>query len=318
MLVTGAGGFIGSAVARRLIELGHSVVTIDNLTTGVAANIPVGCTSIIGNTHDPEVIEQLSVYSFDSILHIAGQSGGIPSFADPLYDLHSNVASTLMLLEYAKESGCPTFVYASSMAVYGNPEVLPVSEDAMPAPKTFYAVGKLASEGYLQLYGEQGIACTALRLNNTYGPGQDLWNMNQGMVSIFLGQAVQSQRISVKGATTRVRDFVYIDDVVEAFVRAGIADKHPGFEVLNVGTGKGTTVEDLLDLIVSNLPFDVDIEVGGSTPGDQHGIYCANERIAASLGWSPCVELAAGIARMTAWALSMDGDEALSLEGLPA
>src|SRR4029079_8254772 len=126
--------------------------------------------------HDPETICKLENYHFNAIYHIAGQSGGVPSFDDPVYDLKANVLSTLMLLDYAKRCGSPTFVYASSMAVYGDPVALPVTECTKLKPKSFYAVGKVASESYLRLYAEQGLGCIALRLNNTYGPGQDLAN----------------------------------------------------------------------------------------------------------------------------------------------
>ncbi len=188
VLVTGAAGFIGSAVARRLIELGDTVTTIDNLSTGAPENIPAACEVIIGDTSDPNVIAELGDQRFDVVFQIAGQSGGIPSFQDPVYDLHSNVSSTLMLLDVAHRTGCPAFVYASSMAVYGDPNTIPVSEDAAPHPKSFYAVGKMASEHYLRLYSDYGMRCTALRLNNVYGPGQNLSNLNQGMVKYLKGR----------------------------------------------------------------------------------------------------------------------------------
>jgi len=303
MLVTGAAGFIGSAVARRLLEGGHDVATIDNLSSGHADNIPSGCTAVIADLRERDTLAVLGGRRFDAIYHIAGQSGGVPSFDDPVYDLQANVQSTLLLLDYAKRTECPTIVYASSMAVYGDPSRLPAVEGDPLDPKTFYAVGKVASESYLRLYAEQGLACTALRLNNTYGPGQDLSNLNQGMASIFLGQALASRRIIVKGSKSRIRDLVYIDDVATAFLAAGGAARPSEFKVYNVCTGVGTSVDELLSLISSALPFDVHIEVAGTTPGDQHGIYCSYDRIARELAWTPQVEPAAGIRQMAAWAL---------------
>ena len=309
LLVTGAGGFIGSAVARRFLDEGHEVTTIDNLSTGSAGAIPEGCTTVIADLSSPHTFDHLGEHQFDAIYHIAGQSGGVPSFADPVYDLQANVQSTLLLLAYAKRTGCPTVIYASSMAVYGDPATLPVTEEHPFSPKTFYAVGKIAAESYLRLYADQGIACTALRLNNTYGPGQDLSNLDQGMASIFLGQAVSSAQIKVKGGKDRFRDLVYIDDAVEAFALAGASARPSEFRAYNVATGAKTTVEELLSLIASSLPFNVEVEVEESTPGDQHGIYCSFDRIARELNWSPKVDAAAGIQRMAQWALGEAGDK---------
>jgi UDP-glucose 4-epimerase len=308
VLVTGAAGFIGSNLARRLIDDGHDVTTVDNLTTGRASNVPEDCELIVADLHDRSTINGLCRRKFDVIYHVAGQSGGIPSFDDPVYDLQANVQSTLLLMDYAKQSGCPTFVYASSMAVYGDPANLPVSEEDRLDPKTFYAVGKVASESYMRLYAQQGLGCTALRLNNTYGPGQDLANLSQGMASIYIGQAIATRRILVKGSPSRVRDLVYVDDVVDAFIAAGDAAKPEQFRTFNVATGVGTSVEDVLAMITSGLPFPVQIEVEGATPGDQHGIYCSYDLIARELGWTPEVGVETGIRRMVQWALATAGE----------
>ncbi|OXM56084.1 NAD-dependent epimerase [Amycolatopsis thailandensis] len=303
-LVTGAAGFIGSWLARRLLDQGHAVLTIDNLSSGDIDNIPERCERIIGDVSDPAVIARLDGRTFDAIYHIAGQSGGIPSFDDPVSDLNSNVASTLLLLDYAYRAKCPVFVYASSMSVYGDQELMPVVETAPTVPKSFYAVGKLASEQYMRLYAERGLACTVLRFNNTYGPGQSLANLRQGMVSIFLGQALSSRRIHVKGSPDRFRDFVHISDAVESLVLAGAPTHGARFTVYNVATTHKTTVRELVETIRGNLPFPVEVCYEGSTPGDQFGIYCSYKRIHADLGWSPTVSLTEGIANTVAWALA--------------
>lgn len=308
VLVTGAAGFIGAAVARQMIERGHSVVTIDDLSTGYSAWIPPQCRSIIGDLAEPAVVAELYDREFDTIFHLAGQSGGIPSFQDPVRDLKSNVVSTLMLLDLAHRTGCSSFVYASSMAIYGDPSGIPVSEDAPLAPKSFYAVGKLASEQYMRLYADRGVACTSLRINNTYGPGQDLSNLQQGMVSIFLGQAIAERRVLVKGDRRRFRDFVYVDDVVDSFVRAGQFPPKSGFAAYNVATAQATTVEQLISLIRTHLPFEISVQYAGSTPGDQFGITCAYDRIAQDLGWKPATGIEDGIARTVRWALGTCSD----------
>ena len=195
-LVTGAGGFIGSNVAQRLLNLGHQVVTIDNLSTGYESCIPKQCLFIKGDISDTESIEQLDNKKFDAILHIAGQSSGEISFEDPVYDINSNAVSTLRLLDYAVKTNCQRFIYASTMSVYGQKNHKEqFSEQDSVRPKSFYAVGKLASEHYLRIYKEQyGIDYTALRYFNVYGAGQNLNNLKQGMISIYLKQLLPEKQ----------------------------------------------------------------------------------------------------------------------------
>ena len=271
-LVTGAAGFIGSALAGKLVNGGHSVVTIDNLSTGFRENIPEKVDLIEGDCSDKETIGQLDKYQFDTIFHIAGQSSGEISFEDPIYDLQTNAQSTLLLLKYALKTNCKKFIYASTMSVYGDQPDEPVKESAETNPLSFYAVGKIASEHYIRLFTDFGMTNTALRLFNVYGPGQNMKNLKQGMVSIFLAQAINSKKIVVKGSPDRYRDFVFIDDIVRAFIQAEVFDDSK-YRVFNIGTGTRTTVAELLEKIVSNFPFDIEVEFTESTPGDQFGIY---------------------------------------------
>ena len=180
-LVTGAAGFIGAAIAKRLIQSGHRVVSIDNMSTGFRDSIPEGVEMIEGACHDPKVIEEVSKHKYDCVMHVAGQSSGEISFDDPVYDLQTNCQSTLQLLKMCMDQGCNNFIYASTMSVYGDKDIQPVGEQVSLTPKSFYAVGKIASENYLRNYSKLGIRSTALRLFNVYGPGQNLSNLRQGM-----------------------------------------------------------------------------------------------------------------------------------------
>jgi UDP-glucose 4-epimerase len=284
--------------------MGHTVLTIDNLSSGYMENVPTQCECIVGNTFDDDTLKQLDGRAFDAIFHVAGQSGNTISFDDPILDLNSNVTSTLLLLDYAKRSGCKTFVYASTMSVYGDQASFPVHEDAHPVPKSFYAVGKLASEQFMRLYSRYGIRCVALRLNNVYGRGQDLRNLRQGMLSIYVAQAVTQRNVKVMGDRRRFRDFVHIDDVVESFVLAANAESQAPYSIYNVATNRKTTVEEVLTLIQNNLPYHIDVQYVEGTEGDQFGIYCSFERIARILGWTPTVTLEEGIADMVSWAIA--------------
>ena len=196
-LVTGAAGFIGGALAKYLIEEGHDVVTIDNLSTGFEKSIPQGVVFHKGNTQDSQMIDSLKSYNFDCIFHIAGQSSGEISYDDPVYDLQTNTQSTILLLKLAKDINCKKIVYASTMSVYGDNKNC-VEETDNRLPKSFYGIGKLASEEYLRVFGSN-LTTTALRLFNVYGPGQNMNNLRQGMVSIFLQQALTSNTVLVKG-----------------------------------------------------------------------------------------------------------------------
>lgn len=302
-LVTGAAGFIGAEIARKLIERGDTVVTIDNLSSGYKEHVPAGVEFIQGDTYDKNVIAQLNNQYFDAIYHIAGQSGGVTCWEDPIYDLNSNTTSTLLLLDYAKKTGCNKFLYASTMSVYGDENPCPVREDDNIKPKSFYAVGKNASEHYMRIYSEEfGIKCTVLRLNNTYGPGQNMNNLLQGMVSIFLAQAIKDRHIVVMGDKNRYRDFVYIDDTVNAFLLAENACEKNLYNYYTVATNRKNTCERVVELIQEYLPYNVSVEYKGKTQGDQFGIFCSYEKIASSIGWAPKVSLEEGLKVMVDWA----------------
>lgn len=302
-LVTGAAGFIGAAVAKSLVDQGHHVITIDNLRTGHVENIPEGVEFIQGNCQDTESIDALKDIKLDAILHIAGQSSGEISFEDPVYDLQTNAQSTLQLLQYARRTGCRNFIYASTMSVYGDQPEQAIDESATPLPKSFYAVGKLASENYLKIFTQYDINCTALRLFNVYGPGQNMQNLKQGMVSIFLAQALANRHIHVKGDGNRFRDFVYIQDVVKAF-ELFIENQVDGYHCYNVCNSVKTTIFDVVGAIESHLPYEVSTKFEGGTPGDQYGIYGSNTLLEADMGWKPETSFAVGLKRMVDWAIA--------------
>ena len=299
-LVTGACGFIGSKLAERLISLGHSVVTVDNLSTGFIENLPSNVELIKGDCFCLKIVSKLYDYKFDAILHIAGQSSGEISFDDPTYDLQTNTQSILMLLDYAKKTGCTKFIYASSMSVYGNSEKQPVNESMSLNPTSFYAVGKLASEHYLRLYSKFGINTTALRLFNVYGPGQNMKNLRQGMVSIYLAQAIEKGEILVKGSGDRFRDLIYIDDVVNAFCKTLEYDEK-GYHCFNIGTNEKTTVDDIISEISVCLKKNIKVINMKSTPGDMHGIFADTNKAKTEFNWKHTISFPDGLKEMIEW-----------------
>lgn len=281
-LVTGGAGFIGSVIAKKLISQGHQVSIIDNLSTGYITNIPKKASFIHGDVSHVDTIEKLNYENFDAILHIAGQSSGEISFEDPVYDLNCNTTSTLRLLDYAVKSGCKRFIYASTMSVYGEQgNIEQFSEKDTCNPKSFYAVGKLASENYMKIYKEQyGINYTSLRYFNVYGAGQNLENLKQGMVSIYLKQFMDDKfcKVEVKGSMKRFRDVSYVDDIADVTIES-IWNQDFYNDIINVGSGVKTTVGEMIELMKKLLNSSKEIFISQGTPGDQFGIYANNEKL---------------------------------------
>jgi UDP-glucose 4-epimerase len=293
-LVTGSAGFIGAALSNKLISDGHNVFGIDNLSTGFNENVPGEVIFFKGDCQDESIYRKLEKEHFDAIFHIAGQSSGEISFDNPSYDLRTNTESTLHLLKFALKTGCKRFIYASTMSVYGIKPDQPVNETATTLPTSFYGVGKLASEHYLRLFGQYGIQTTSLRLFNVYGSGQNMQNLRQGMVSIYLAQLLNDNHIHIKGSPDRYRDFIYIDDVVDAFISCLTAPESIG-EKINIGAGVRTTVSVLITQLISLFPQHISIEYSGCTPGDLHGIY-ANISLAKDLiSFKPKITLKEGL-----------------------
>ena len=305
-LVTGGAGFIGSAIARQLIYNGHKVYIIDNLKTGYLENVPNEAVFIKGDFSKDEIIAELQNRKFDAIFHIGGQSSGEISFDDPEYDLNTNTLSTLKLLQYCMKNNCKKFIYASTMSVYGEKkgkEQFCETDDLNP--KSFYAVGKFASERYIQIFSNQyGMEYTILRYFNVYGPGQNLENLKQGMVSIYLKQFIDDKFdfVEVKGSLDRFRDLIYIDDVVDITIDS-IKNLKMTNQILNVGTGVKTTVGEILDLIKKYTGSNKEIKVTSGTPGDQFGIYADINRLKEIYN-KKLVTFNTGLLKMIKWILN--------------
>ena len=295
VVVTGVAGFIGSRVAARMAAEGFTVIGVDDLSSGKQSNVPSSINFIQGNLADTQTISKLPKAA-EFVLHLAGQSSGEMSFDDPVADLEKNTISTLNLIKYGIGANISKLVYASSMSVYGNVPDAPIGEDEHVAPLSCYGVGKLAAENYLNVFGQQ-LSSVSLRMFNVYGPGQDMTNLRQGMVSIYLAQALTNKHIVVKGSLERFRDFIYIDDVVEAWFRAATFAGVVG-NTINIGTGVRTTVAQVLEAVKANV-VGTTVEVTDPTPGDQNGIFADTTRMRALLGMSDFVQLADGVTRFS-------------------
>jgi UDP-glucose 4-epimerase len=305
ILVTGGAGFIGSCLVRRLLGAGHRVVIVDNFSTGLRRNLPAGVELVEGDIGSEATIAAVPAGPFDAVCHLAAQTSGAVSMEQPGYDLRTNALSTVLLTRWCQQQGVGRFIYASSMAVYGDPPRLPATEETPLIPRSFYGISKLTSEHVLRVATSTSFRPTALRMFNVYGPGQNLANLRQGMASIYLAYLLQGQEVPVTGSMERFRDFVYIDDVVEAWMNVLERPETPS-PVYNIGSGQATTVRDLLRLLVAacDLPADYPIRQITASPGDQFGLFADARRAALELGWIPRTPISEGLRRMVAWAKS--------------
>ena len=282
ILVTGGTGFIGGHLANKLKELGHKVVICD-----LCAKSPDYAYDISNYNNLLRIKDDIDV-----IYHIAAQTSGYIGLVEPERDVDCNMKGTLNICRFAKERGVKKVIYTSSMAVYGEGDFFKETDEINPI--SHYGVSKLCGELYLKQYKQYGIDYTIFRLFNVYGYGQDMENLNQGMVSIYLAQSLKSKTVEVKGSFDRYRDFVYIDDVVSALV-LGLESKTNG-EIYNVATKRKTTVGELLDLIFEAHDDSDSFEAKniGQYDGDQDGNTGDNSKLK-ELGWKPTMGLEDGI-----------------------
>ena len=284
ILITGCGGFIASKIAKSFIDNDEyeKVISIDNFLTGSESSLPKEVICYEGDCSEKTLIQKIFDYhEVDTVLHFAAQSSGEISFDDPEYDLRTNTLSTLHLLDAAVKFKVKKFIFASTMSVYGDKNEC-VNELSPCEPKSFYGVGKLASERYIKIYKDLfGLNAISLRLFNIYGPGQNLENLRQGMVSIYLAQLLKSNKLDVHGSIERFRDLVYVDDVV-SIVRELLKLDLFVDDILNIGTGKKTTVEEMIKKVCVALNKDfenVKIVQPKKTLGDISGIYADNTKL---------------------------------------
>jgi UDP-glucose 4-epimerase len=299
-LLTGGAGFIGGHLAHALSAEGWRVDVVDDLSSGRAANVPPACDLIELDLGERQATGRLPRVRYDAICHLAGQSSGEKSFDDPARDLDANARSTVALAAWAREQRIPLIVHASSMGVYGDVATHPVDERTEPRPISFYGASKLAAEHALSAAPDvRGIS---LRMFSIYGPGQNLEEMRQGMVSIFLSMALRGEPIEVRGPLDRVRDFVYVEDCVEAWLRALATSEASG--PFNVGTGVATSIRSLLAQMLDLLgaPDHPVVEDTARTRGDQFALSASTARAREVLGWSAWTELRQGLETMVAWA----------------
>ncbi len=269
ILVTGAAGFIGSKICSQLLKRNYTVIGCDDFSSGLKKNVSKGMKFFNIDLSNKKKLSILPK-NIDYIFHLAGQSSGEKSFEDPMNDLNRNFITTYNLIDFAKKNFIKSFFYASSMSVYGN-TVSKANTNAICEPLSYYGLHKKLSEDYI-IKNSNNFNFTIFRIFNVYGPGQDLLNEKQGMVSIYLASLLKKNKIIVKGSLNRFRDLIYIDDVVEIWIEA-LKNKKMQNKIINLGTGKKTKVTEMLEILQKIHIKKSKIVIKKNTPGDQHGIY---------------------------------------------
>ena len=310
-LVTGAAGFIGSNLVDRLLAEGHQVVGIDNLQTGVAANLKqaFGCnelsarrfTLVRGDIQAPELIDIIAGAHPHVIFHLAAQVDQVTSVSDPQFDARCNVLGTINLCEASRLVGVRRIVYAASGdSRYGARGHLPVDESNPVDPLSPHAVAKLAGEMYLRAYAEMyGLAPICLALANVYGPRQN--PHGAGGVIAALGSAmITGQPFTVYRDGAATHDYVYVDDVVDAFVRAGCAPIETT-GTYNIGSGQHTTVTEVHGLMSAVLDGLTPPSFAADLGAESGAVALKATKAKNELGWQPTVDLAEGIQRTIRW-----------------
>ena len=309
ILVTGGAGFIGSHLAERLVRLGHDVVVVDSETTGRREHVPPGAQYRPGDVCRVEDLEEVFDAGLDAVAHIAGQVSLIRSFTDPVVDLKTNVEGTVNVLGCCIRHRVPRLLYASSMTVYGHNGTLPTTEDTPCAPVSYYGITKYAAERYVHTTAERpdldfDFGVTSFRMYNVYGPRQALDNPYQGVLGIFLGNVLRGEPVTIFGDGNQSRDFVYIDDVVDAWV-AALTNHASHGQVLNLGSGRQLAINDLADHVLAasgRNRCDWPVAYAPGRPGEQRHVEADVARAGALLGWKPQVAFTEGLARTVEWA----------------
>jgi UDP-glucose 4-epimerase len=314
ILVTGGAGFIGSHLVDRLVDAGHHVFVLDNEATGRRENVSAAAHYMKGNVTRPADLEQAFSTGLDAVCHIAGQVSLIRSFTDPVVDLQTNVQGTLNVLQLCVKYRVPRLLYASSMTVYGHTHMLPTPEMAPCQPISYYGITKYAAERYVRTTAERpdldfDFHATCFRMYNVYGPRQALDNPYQGVLGIFLGNLLRGEPLTIFGDGEQSRDFVYIDDVVNAW--AGALGNPPAYgRVFNLGSGRRLSINQLANHVLAAFGrerSDDTIVYAPGRPGEQRHVEADITQARAILGWEPEVPFAAGLDETVRWATKVAG-----------
>ena len=300
ILVTGGAGFVGSHVVDRLLEDGHAVEVIDNLSTGRRERIHPNARLHVCDLRDARLVEVIATTRPDVVVHVAAQAAVSRSVIDPRFDASINVLGTIALLEACRLTGVRRIIYTSTGgAGYGDTDVLPTPEDHPLRPSSPYGVSKTAAERYVDCWaGLTGGRALTLRLANVFGPRQDPAG-EAGVVAIFTSRLLAGDPCIVTGDGEQTRDYIYVLDVADAVSRAVVSPDAVG--VMNIGTGVEKTVNDIYRELAQLTGVTVPAEHGPARPGEQRRSVLDATRAKKRLGWSAATPFGESLRQTVAW-----------------
>lgn len=300
ILVTGGAGFIGSNVVDAYIEAGHEVAILDNLSTGKKENLNSKAKFFEADLRDKNLSSVIAEFSPDIINHHAAQIDVRKSVTDPVYNAEVNDIGALNLLEAAVSNNVKKFVFASTGgAIYGEVEKKGGADEKHPQePISPYAITKRTTELYLHAYHvNRGLKYTVLRYGNVYGPRQDPLG-EAGVIAIFCGRMLEGKECTIYGDGKQLRDYVYVGDVAQANLLA--LDKGDN-QIFNIGTGKGTSVNDLYLTLKELLKFGKDAKYAPARAGELFRSVLSAKKIKRELGWKAKNSIKKGLKQTLKW-----------------
>ena len=294
VFVTGGAGFIGSHISRVLLDQGHHVTVLDNLSRGRRELVPEAAAFIEADLADETTVTE-ALRGHDAVIHLASFLEVAVSVERPVEFAENNVVNSVRLLESMRRAGVNKIIFSSSATVYGIPKRLPLREDdPMGMQANPYGASKVAVETFLGVYHQlHGFDCVILRYFNPYGPNE-LCHPETHAVPNIVRAALKRETFPLYWKGEQVRDFIYVEDLA----RAHIAPLEvSGFEVFNVGTQVGTKVIDVVDTVSRILGYTVATEDRGERAGDVGAYYASSEKMATMLGWRAQIDLEEGLRR---------------------
>jgi UDP-glucose 4-epimerase len=289
ILVTGGSGFIGSNLVDKLISLYHDVVVIDDLSTGKVENLNKKSKFYKMDICNEDILEVFNKEKFDIVYHMAAQIDIQKSIKDPIQDAMVNIIGTINILEACRKSKVKKIIYSSTAAAYGNPDYLGIDENHYTQPISFYGSSKLSSEYYVSIYSKlYNLDYTILRYSNVYGIRQDK-NGEGGVISIFLDKIISSENVSIFGDGSATRDYIYVEDVVDANISS---IEHGNREIFNIGTGKYTSVLKLFNFMKDIINKEIGVIFEDERLEDIKDSYFEINKSMGILNWKPkfCLE----------------------------
>jgi UDP-glucose 4-epimerase len=294
VLITGGAGFIGSHTAGCLLQQGHRVTVLDNLSSGKRDNLPESpdLRLVVGDINDPVAVAD-AMTGCNRVLHLAAQVSVAASVEEPIPSCRDNILGFVNILDHARRNGITRMVYASSAAVYGQPAELPLNEASATAPSSPYGLEKLVNDQYAALATElYGMRMLGMRYFNVYGPKQDPSSPYSGVISLFVDRLRRGDNLNVHGDGGQTRDFVFVGDVARINA-AALGDETEG--VMNVGTGNSCTLLELIEVLAGIAGVEPVINHGPARQGDIRHSATSVERLRQTLATFPFTPLHQGL-----------------------